>query len=682
MFWYPNRRPVLPVVALLGASLLATHEPVQAQASSAASAAPAAPAAPVASFFRLPLVSQAVVSPSGRYVAMALKNEGAQHRGLVVLDMQDLTQSRGLASFADADVADVHWVNEDRLTFSATESTEAQARRRPSGLFAINRDGKDPLKRLISRRWEQFSTGTNIKQRELTPEYHFLRTVRDGSNDVLVERVLWNGAQDPTGAILYRLDTVTQQLRSISQNTPENAMWWATDLTGAPKAVVTAKGGKNALYWASGEPATWTLIKEFDRFGGRSPAPMPLQMTPFGMLAEGLANPSDEVSSLLRITVEQGQVRSEPLLTLKGYDFDGSLEIGARGELLGVKYLSDARATHWFDPTLTGLQKKVDELMPSTVNLLDCGQCAQPRHVLVQSFSDRQPSIYLLYNVEKNTLEPITQSMPWIDPRQMAQRDMVRIKARDGLELPVHITRPRGAKGPTPMVVLVHGGPWVRGGEWAWDSESQFLASRGYTVIEPEFRGSTGYGSRLYSAGFKQWGLAMQDDLVDAAQWAVKQGHADPQRICIAGASYGGYATLMGLIRNPEIFRCGVQWVGVTDIDLMYSISWSDSSEDWKGYGMPVLVGDRVKDAKQLAETSPIRQAARLKQPLLMAYGGLDRRVPLEHGKQMRDALAHNSGVEWIVYADEGHGWYSEKNRVDFWTRVDAFLDKHLKSAP
>jgi len=247
----------------------------------------------------------------------------------------------------------------------------------------------------------------------------------------------------------------------------------------------------------------------------------------------------------------------------------------------------------------------------------------------------------------------------------------------------VYVTRPNGQKTPAATVVLVHGGPWVRGAEWAWRGEAQFLASRGYVVVEPEFRGSTGYGDRWYRAGWKQWGLAMQDDIADAALWAIKQGYADKARVAIAGASYGGYATLMGLIRNPEIFRCGVEWVGVTDIELMYSITWSDSSDQYQRFGMPVLIGDRVKDAAQLAATSPIKLAAKIDQPLLMAYGGLDRRVPIDHGTQMRDAVQKtNKAIEWMVYNNEGHGWVLPANNDDFWTRVETFLDRNLKVAP
>jgi dipeptidyl aminopeptidase/acylaminoacyl peptidase len=173
----------------------------------------------------------------------------------------------------------------------------------------------------------------------------------------------------------------------------------------------------------------------------------------------------------------------------------------------------------------------------------------------------------------------------------------------------------------------------------------------------------------------------MQDDVADGARWAIAQGIADPKRICIAGASYGGYATLMGLIRDPDLFRCGVAWAGVADLKLMYG-SWlhgSDFPKQYIRYGMPQLVGDLEKDAAQLTATSPVEQAARLRQPLLLAHGSADRRVPRAHGVRLRDAVrATNKDVEWVEYEDEGHGWTLPKNRFDFWTRVEKFLDRHI----
>jgi dipeptidyl aminopeptidase/acylaminoacyl peptidase len=216
--------------------------------------------------------------------------------------------------------------------------------------------------------------------------------------------------------------------------------------------------------------------------------------------------------------------------------------------------------------------------------------------------------------------------------------------------------------------------------DWGWDAEPQFLASRGFVVLEPEFRGSTSHGWNHYKAGWKQWGLAMQDDLQDGVKHLVEQGIVDPKRVCIAGASYGGYATVMGLIKHPETYKCGISWVGVTDIDLMYSVGWSDTADSqWAKFGMPVLVADRDKDSEQIKATSAVEQSSRLRAPLILAYGTADVRVPYDHGKKLVNRIkGHNPDVEYIEYPGEGHGWRKLSSNVDFWTRVEKFLDRYI----
>jgi len=265
----------------------------------------------------------------------------------------------------------------------------------------------------------------------------------------------------------------------------------------------------------------------------------------------------------------------------------------------------------------------------------------------------------------------------------MAGRDFQRIRARDGRDLPLWLTEPAAAAQARlpPAVVMVHGGPWVRGGHWRFDPMAQFLASRGYVVIEPEFRGSAGFGSAHLQAGWRQWGRAMQDDVADAVLWAAKERRIDPARVCIIGASYGGYATLMGLVRHPELYRCGAAWVAVTDPTLLFKWSWrSDVSEEARQYSLPVMLGDPVADAAMLQEVSPVVQAARIKAPLLLAFGELDRRVPLEHGTRLRQAMrAAGSEPEWVVYNGEGHSWQLTASRVDFARRLEKFLAQHLR---
>jgi dipeptidyl aminopeptidase/acylaminoacyl peptidase len=296
---------------------------------------------------------------------------------------------------------------------------------------------------------------------------------------------------------------------------------------------------------------------------------------------------------------------------------------------------------------------------------------------MVYSMADTDPGTYRMYNHKTGTFTLLGQPRPWIKPEQMATQDFFKFKARDGLEIPSYLTLPKGQKKNLPMVVMVHGGPNVRGEGWGWNPEAQFLASRGYAVLQMEFRGSTGYGYKHESLGYKQWGLTMQDDITDGTKWAIAQGIADPKRICIAGASYGGYATVMGLIKEPELYQCGISWVGVTDISLLYTLTQSDSNDDTERYFLPKKVADLKKDAEQIKATSAVENAAKLKAPLILAYGGSDARVPTEHGERLKTAMkGANPNLEWIVYPEEGHGWVRLKNNVDFWTRVEKFLNR------
>jgi dipeptidyl aminopeptidase/acylaminoacyl peptidase len=301
--------------------------------------------------------------------------------------------------------------------------------------------------------------------------------------------------------------------------------------------------------------------------------------------------------------------------------------------------------------------------------------------VLIEAFSDQQPTIAYGFNRKERKLLRIGEARPKLKADTQAQMDFVRIKARDGLELPAYISYPAGLERKNlPMVVLVHGGPWTRGGHWGWNDEVQFLASRGYAVLQPEFRGSTGFGRKHFEAGWRQWGGAMQRDVADAARWAVAQGIADPKRIAIAGASYGGYSALMGVVQDADLFRCAVSWVGPTDLELLHSARWSDLSPEFRLHGFAKMVGDPATEADKLRAASPLRLADKVARPVLMAYGAADRRVPIEHGRRMRDALkAANKPHEYHEYPSEGHGWATLATRVDFWGRVEAFLGQHLR---
>jgi dipeptidyl aminopeptidase/acylaminoacyl peptidase len=636
---------------------------------------------PLLAFFGDPVIDAPRLSPSGRYLAARASKPG-HHDALVVFDLEK-DSSKSVASFNDADVAHFEWVNDERLLFDVTDKQVPPASADyANGLYAVNRDGS-AFRQLADRRGETITErlGTRLPGRALLP-WHTLMLDQPGAQNsdyVYVINARFDGAWRLRHLDLLRLNTMTGESKTIPR--PDSVHGWLLDQKGEPRIATTVVDGVVTVQYLDPASGQWRALASYTRYRPDLDVLDPVGFGPDGTLYVN-AHMGKNTSSLHRFDLVTGKIDPAPLISTAGYDFAGDL-ISTRDKVLGLQFVTDALANEWIDPDARSVQQKVDKLLPGTINLLSVPVRAETPWVLVRSYADTIPMTYLLYNTGTGALSKIGASHPDIDSRQMGRQQMVHYKARDGLDIPALLTLPPGERrGPLPLVVLVHGGPFVPGPTWGWNPQSQFLASRGYAVLEPHYRGSTGLGARHYRAGWKQWGLRMQDDLADGARWAIAQGIAASRRVCIAGASYGGYAALMGLVNDPDLYQCGVDWLGVTDINLLYTGTWiddSDLSDDYKRVGMPVLIGDPVADAAQLKATSPLEQAARIKQPLLLAYGGADRRVPLFHGKRFRDAVKRtNANLEWIEYAEEGHGWAVVDNRVDFWTRVEKFLDKHI----
>jgi acetyl esterase/lipase len=533
------------------------------------------------------------------------------------------------------------------------------------------------MRQLVKRNGTPFIGSPDAGARKLLPPNTFmLRQVgrQDSDNIYVASPEQGGGAVD-----LLQLDT--RSGRAVDVHRPPDAKSWLLDHNGEPRLVIAVDKDEASIHLREGDGKDWRKVTSFPAYSKGSIPFAPIGFGPDGTLYVR-TGPEAEFNALHTYDLTTGKISNKPVLVTPGYDFQGGLVVKG-GKLLGVRYNIDTIGTHWFDPRMQEVQKAVDAALPSTVNTISLPARAETPWVLVEAYSDIQPLVTALYNTETGKLNLVGQTHPQIKPTQMGLQSVVRYKARDGLEIPALLTLPPGGKTTgLPLVVLVHGGPWVRGASWGWRADRQFLASRGYAVLEPEYRGSTGYGKKLFRAGWKQWGLAMQDDIADGAKWAIAQGTVDPKRICIAGGGYGGYAALMGLVKNPELFKCGVDYVGMTDINLLFDTPWwvhDDIPDDVKKYSLPLLIGDPKRDAAQFAETSPIVQAARITQPLLLAYGGADRRVPIYHGKKFRDAVSKtNKDVEWIEYESEGNGWKLPETRIDFWTRVEKFLDRTI----
>lgn len=675
-----QRREWLTSVAALGLA-------PGAWAAEAAAKAPATPPA-LADFFGPGGMSAPVLSPDGKHLALVMGAPDGR-RQLAVMNLEGPRQLRLLAGFVDADVAQAHWVNSQRLVFSIDDQQSAFADRLTPGLFAVDRDSDgDPAKvrQLIERDRGRVRL-TRRDDRVLSPIYQLANVMRDGGDDITVSGRIRTARGDT-----YSLDVLRQNTRSGRVNTMADAQppkrsrqWWADDQGQARLAVVEADDNQSvSVQWRERPGGDWQPL--FSR-----PVVRPGEdllrvqaLGPDGRVYLVMVQPGDAdgTSALYRVDATTQQPEAQPVLVLRGFDFHGRLIFDAAAKrLLGVRYLADTWSTAWLDADMQALQSGVDNKLPGLVNLIDGAECGCTPHLIVTSFSDVQPPLYWLLDRRNAELSPLGRARPRIDARRMARRELTRIAARDGLGLPVYLTRPAGT-GPWPTVVLAHGGPWVRGVELSWSAQAQFLASRGYLVVEPEFRGSAGYGQRLHAAGFKQWGLKMQDDLADAARWAIAQGLADARRVAIMGTSYGGYAALMGLIQEPALFRAGISLGGITDLEALMTLPWSGITREGQETYYHRRVGHPVQDREMLRAHSPQRLAERLRAPLLLAHGEWDNGVPIDHALRLREALRpHNPHVDFVRYDNEAAGFKRVENRLDFWRRVEAFLARHLARA-
>jgi dipeptidyl aminopeptidase/acylaminoacyl peptidase len=293
---------------------------------------------------------------------------------------------------------------------------------------------------------------------------------------------------------------------------------------------------------------------------------------------------------------------------------------------------------------------------------------------------DRDPGATYLFDRRSGESRLLFRSRPWLDPATLAERRPLRIASRDGLSLPSYLTLPLGVTPrDLPMVLVVHGGPWARD-SWGWDPQSQFLANRGYAVLQVNYRGSTGFGKSFMHAAEHEFAGKMHDDLVDAVRWAIDEGVADPQRVAIYGGSYGGYAALVGATFTPEVFAAAISVVGPSNLVTLV--------RSFPPYWRPLLAGtwfrfvgdpDDPDDIADLEARSPINRVDAIRAPLMVIQGANDPRVKKHESDQIVEALqARGVPVEYIVKDDEGHGFVRPENRKDVYRAVERFLARHL----
>jgi dipeptidyl aminopeptidase/acylaminoacyl peptidase len=609
----------------------------------------------VEEFFRKPQFLSAVLSPSGRYLAVSVPN--GDHRVLGIIDLDKREPVAKIAGAYDGDILNIGWQTDERLIVFIGD-LQGVAGELPSqrGLVAINRDSNYPRN----------VPGSIVR-------------VIPGSNEVLLAA----HGRSRSMLDLYRYDTATGAKTLLSFDAPENVSRWVIDFDGVPRAFVSEDILNNTSAWYVRKRGvdSWTKV-EGAAHGGLHASPLQFDVEGKILYVASRRDGADR-ESIYEYDVESGSW-GEAVIRHPERDIGPAssrfIADYRERKLLGLQYADDRPSVVWFDAEWGRIQKSVDTALPETVNLLQRSQ--DPKRWIVVAYSDRNPGDAYLLDGKTMQMEKLFSYEPWIDPKAMLPRRWIRYPARDGLSIRALLTVPLGADGKrVPLVVRIHGGPNVQATAWGYDPEVQFFASRGYAVLEPQFRGTEGFGWKHLSSGYRKWGEEMQDDLEDGVKWAVAQGIADPSRVCFYGGSYGGYAAIWGAIKNAALIKCAVAVAAVTSIDYIFDNAQTDTFYLDRSSLAIQQVGDPKTERARFKRVNPLDNADKVGVPILLAYGGSDRRVPIAHGVDFRAALdRYHKDYEWVEYAAEGHGFNRDQDAFDFYHRVERFLAKYLSA--
>jgi dipeptidyl aminopeptidase/acylaminoacyl peptidase len=625
----------------------------------ASAALPAAAASPPASdFFQKCALSYPAISPDGSHVLASVAPPG-EHNRLVVVELASMKPTV-VARFDDADVSSARWLNDGRIAYVLWK-TDLRVTNTLARIIAVNRDGSDT----------QSFSGAIVDPAPFLSYCGALGSGSgngiiapfDGNSDDMLVRGFYDNAVVPS-----RMNTQNGAMTPVIA--PPRAISWLFDEHAALRVVVTREGDLHALH-VRDDQDNWRKVSTFaDTPGARIQPALYAGKTLYVHARNG-----GDKRAVYRYNLERGALEGEALVSSPDYDLSGAFVTDAR-KALGYRYLTDAFETVWFDKDMQALQKEVDALFPDTVNTLTTGSRSKTPFVLVGSASAMQPVVFRIYNRSTKVVASLGPSRPAIKAAAMANMEMKHYKARDGLVIPAFLTLPPGpSQKNLPAMIIVKPDPWTRSAVWGWAADVQFLASRGYAVLQPEARGSYGFGAAFYAAGTKQWGRAMQDDLADGAKWLVQQGIADPSRICIMGGGYGGYAATMGLINDSNLFRCAISLNGIADLEKTVTRPLQELGTTAE---LHKRIGDPKTDAAQLRATSPMANAARIRKPVLLAYGAHDSAVPAADGQALFDAIKPgNPAAELHLFDQKGQRWPREDNATVLWQRIEQFLEKH-----
>jgi dipeptidyl aminopeptidase/acylaminoacyl peptidase len=646
---------------------------------------------PVADYARRADYAGAVLSPNGQHLAVLVPLNGRSN--LAVIDLSTRA-SKVLTSIDRFDVQNPVWVGNERLIFSLGENDTPTGPGvfEGGGLLMVSRDGTESRVLEPTIREARAAGQRSVRRTQL------MAGIPANDKEVIIAEY----GRTSDGADVYRLDITTGRRTLQTATRPERVDSYVLDRNLIARvAMSTVKNELTRIVWhRDSEEAPWKELTRLTGVAGEQTSGaekfIPLAFDSDNKTLLVASNRGRNTTAIRKYDAEKKSlgdvVASHPRYDM-GADADGNVVPGlvlraSTRDVIGYAVDAEQLQVVWTDDRLARIQATIDKSFVGRVNRL---QATNSDRVLITSYSDTQPQTFWLYDDKAKSLEQVVSSMSWIKPDHLVEVRPFLLKTRDGLEIPSYYLLPRDHKAgdKLPTVLHIHGGPHARADHWGalWQggfgvAEAQLLASRGYAVVLPNFRITPGLGKDIYMAGRASIGRQMSEDHEDAVKWAVDQGFADPKRICMSGASYGGYATLRALAKTPDMFRCGVAGLSVSDIDLQLTSTAGDTAYSTEGqtFWREFIVGED-KAPGSARKVSPVHQAAQIKSPLLLYAGAADIRTPIEQTNRMVSALrSAGQNPEVLIKAEEGHGFGKLDNRVELWERMLDFLDRQIGS--
>ncbi len=601
---------------------------------------------PLEDFFKNPEQTSYQISPNGDYYSFMAPYENRMN---VFVQKRGSDEVIQLTQETDRDIAGYFWPNNERILYLKDTGGDENFK-----LYGVNIDGTNPL---------------------AYTELDGVRTqIIDDLPDIPNEVIIGLNKRIPQVFDPYRLNLETGEMEMLAEN-PGNIQGWMFDHDGKLRVAFAIVDGVNfSILYRETESDDWNSVLTTSFKDEMNP-----QFFTFdnkNIIAT--SNLGRDKSAVVVFDIANGK-EMEMLYENPDYDVSSVSYSKKRKKITSANFTSSKREKHYFDKEYEDLYKRFEKDL-GDYEIAITGMNKAEDVFILRTYSDRSLGAYYIYDLKTDKMEKITDVSPWIDENEMAKVYPVKYKSRDGLTIHGYLTLPKGYTMETaknlPTVINVHGGPWARDG-WGFNPEVQFLANRGYAVFQMNFRGSTGYGKKFWESSFKKWGREMQDDVTDGTKWLIKKGIADPDRIAIYGASYGGYATLMGLVKEPELYAAGVDYVGVSNMfTFMQTIPpyWEPLLDM-----MYEMVGNPVDDSLMLREVSPVYHVDKIVAPLFVAQGEKDPRVNIDESDQIVEALKNRGVVvEYMVKENEGHGFRNEENRFDFYRAMEKFLNDKM----